>query len=511
MSGGTMPVELLRDGRGVYGIGVSDLFDHEAVALSCGIEPEPYFERPPGSLILRPDRLDGTKPRNAVLQKITGGFRRSIFYHSIEEQLRQFIHHEALRRAGLPWPPRQHSDDPEWWSHDKKQQARNRGIYHGLRLGSLQTINGLIGKALEEAADGDAVRAARRFAFNHREHIYRAAALSRRALQLTDTFPVLALAIYSDHWSLNRFDFSDFGAYDAAVANFAARKKTAADLVERGAQLRDVAAAMDLPTGLRHIKPGAAHVAGSFLRQRPDLLHFMPEALPRSRNWLRLVRWANHKVSADYAEWTARHAVQIPGGLDQVYSLTNDLADWVRARPDAIEATGRQFVVRPFTPSMSLKTVTKLSADWHEAVASDMSGPQFGFPAPWYPAAKLGAFEILPIDNSGELYREGAAMHHCAGTYANEVRGGAIYVYSIRRDGERLATLELGRNGNRPSLLQLRGPCNAQPPKEIISTVKRWLRARAPLPQQDQPRRDHEAIRTKYEAAIGDDANGIPF
>ena len=129
-----MPVELLRDGRGVYEIGVSDLFDHEAVALSCGIEPEPYFERPPGSLILRPDRLEGTKPQNAVLQKIAGGFRRSIFNDSIEERLRRFIHHEALRRAGLPWPPRQGSDDTAWWSHDKKQQARNRHIYHGLRL-----------------------------------------------------------------------------------------------------------------------------------------------------------------------------------------------------------------------------------------------------------------------------------------------------------------------------------------------------------------------------------------
>ena len=32
------PVELLRDGRGIYGIGVSDLFDYEAVAWSCGIE-----------------------------------------------------------------------------------------------------------------------------------------------------------------------------------------------------------------------------------------------------------------------------------------------------------------------------------------------------------------------------------------------------------------------------------------------------------------------------------------
>ena len=44
----SMPVVLLRDGRGIYGIGVSDLFDYEAAAWSCGVEPEPYtFERPP--------------------------------------------------------------------------------------------------------------------------------------------------------------------------------------------------------------------------------------------------------------------------------------------------------------------------------------------------------------------------------------------------------------------------------------------------------------------------------
>ena len=132
-----------------------------------------------------------------MLQKITGGFRRSIFQQSIEESLRRLIHHEALRRAGLPWPPRLQLDDPPWWSTDKKQQERNRRVYHGLRLLSLQVINNLIGKALEEAADADAIKAARRFAFQHREHIYRASARSRRALQLTSTFPVLALTIYS--------------------------------------------------------------------------------------------------------------------------------------------------------------------------------------------------------------------------------------------------------------------------------------------------------------------------
>jgi len=107
---GPMPVELLRDGRGLYGIGVSDLFDFEAVAWSCGIEPEPYtFERPPGSLILRPDGLPDSTPRGAVLQKIAGGFRRGPFMRTHEEQLRRFIHHEALNRAALLWPPPQDS------------------------------------------------------------------------------------------------------------------------------------------------------------------------------------------------------------------------------------------------------------------------------------------------------------------------------------------------------------------------------------------------------------------
>ena len=46
-----------------------------------------------------------------------------------------------------------------------------------------------------------------------------------------------------------------------------------------------------------------------------------------------------------------------------------------RTAGEMAEDGGRQFVVRPFTPSMSFKTVTALSADWHEAVANNMDGP----------------------------------------------------------------------------------------------------------------------------------------
>jgi hypothetical protein len=75
-------------------------------------------------------------------------------------------------------------------------------------------------------------------------------------------------------------------------------------------------------------------------------------------------------------------------------------------------------------------------------------------------------------------------MHHCVGTYADDIKAGWLYVYSVRRDGERLATLALARDrtSTKARLDQLRGPCNAQPSQAIASAVQRWLRALGPLP-----------------------------
>jgi hypothetical protein len=373
----SMPVMLLRDGRGVYGIGVSDLFDYEALAWSCGVEPEPHtFVRPPRDLILRPDRFMDAKPHNAVLQKIVGGFRSGPFMRSAEEQLRQFIHHEALERARLSWPPR-HDDQVRWWATDKKQQTRNRGIYHGLRRLSLHVINDLIGKALHEAADADAVKAARRFTLNHRERIYRAAALSRRAVQLTETFPVLAMAVYSYQLHLlPQFDCEP--SWSSQAAELANRRSVAANLVDCGARLRDIAAVMNIPMALRHIKPGVAHLATNVFLRHPELLNSLPATTPKQRIWLLAVNWAFNKVSEDFGVWMARHVTEIPGRrAAEISFFTRDLADWVSAK-----GPSRQFVIRPFRSSMSLKTVTALSAKWHEAVAVGMDGQAAAFPPP---------------------------------------------------------------------------------------------------------------------------------
>ena len=181
------PVELLRDGKGIYGIGVAK---------------EAETDHRPRDLILRHDRLPELETSFSgypILQMITGGFRHGMFCRTAEELHRQVIHHEMLRRAGLAWPP---PDVPfhwngRYWSSDPRQQTRNRQIYHGLRLGSLSIVNRLISQALDEAANPEVIKIARRFRFRYRYSIYRAAALNPRALQITVVFPVLSLALYA--------------------------------------------------------------------------------------------------------------------------------------------------------------------------------------------------------------------------------------------------------------------------------------------------------------------------
>jgi hypothetical protein len=140
-------------------------------------------------------------------------------------------------------------------------------------------------------------------------------------------------------------------------------------------------------------------------------------------------------------------------------------------------AQGEQFVHRRFNPDMSLATVTKLSADWHEAVAANMTGPNTEFPDPWCPGGVSGGFDIVPITTSSGLYREGKLLHHCAGTYADRVHSGERYMFSVWKDGAPLATLELVHNEAGVAIGQLRGACNARAPGEVLRAVNSWLRA----------------------------------
>jgi hypothetical protein len=94
--------------------------------------------------------------------------------------------------------------------------------------------------------------------------------------------------------------------------------------------------------------------------------------------------------------------------------------------------------------------------------------PDFDLPAQMEIPGKL---EIIRLINGLELHHEGEAMHHCVGSYLHNCQLDTA-VYSIRdADHQRVATLELRKDGDTWSRGQLCGPCNQAVDQDISNAV----------------------------------------
>jgi hypothetical protein len=454
------PVALLRDEKGIYGIGLSDAYLQARAGRSENIK-----------LILRTDRIDEAilwtgagDYAAACLQQLPPwcppwclpwgkvrfrGTRR--FNGTQEGALRDEMIAVVRSRAGISK------------SSKPPHNAKERRHYFGLPIMATRMFNAMM-RQVTDIADPEALRVARRFPLAMRWPIYKAGVRSHRMLQLAEAFPLLAYRIH-------------FRTTVEQTPQENEKRELTIRMVERGAKLRNIAAVWQLPMRLRRIKPGATSwLIPQVLIDRPQLLDYMPLPLPQMRQWMHAVRFAAPEEKPDYAAWVAKNWAK----LDGLHEIQN-LCDWARARPRE----------RPFTPNMSVQTVRQLSAEWHEAIVrrheaimrrheevereeAERLGP---FSEPWLPAGTLASGEaIVPITDAVELYREGRAMHHCIASYSPHVIAGRHYVYSIRQGDQRIATFALNRDSQgKITLGQIRSVCNGAVPEAITAAVRRWL------------------------------------
>ncbi len=80
---------------------------------------------------------------------------------------------------------------------------------------------------------------------------------------------------------------------------------------------------------------------------------------------------------------------------------------------------------------------------------------------------------ISQITVPGELLQEGRAMSHCVGTYLDSCLFGHCTIWSVRKNGERLATLELRKE---KQIAQIRGKCNTYPGDVVVQLVQKWAK-----------------------------------
>jgi hypothetical protein len=441
MTNDSRPIDLLSDSKGVYGIGIV----HDDVR-----EERSTCDR---HLIFRPDVIAESafpmENREALLQTLP----KHCFMLTYEWKL-----HEIMLAGALKRNPRYQELEQEvearqeegegWWKGDRAKLYRK--IRWGQHKRQLINLNGMMKRLISEVAEPDALTLARRFHPLVRQNVYRGAAISQRASQLIDAFPVLGLAVYcpSDYWR--------------------DRTSDAVKMVERGARLNQIASFMDIPMWTRKLKPAVAH----WFCYVPDDLHcYLPEKTWEQRLWLR----AFMSIGADnpdFAYWIARNVLKVGNRIGPVLGFLSDMNDWVmeakRKKPRCI--------TRPFSPDMSVNTVRTENEFWHEAIAKRKADKSnYKIPAPWYPAGQVNGYQIVPLVSTEELWKEGRAMHHCAGAYDYRVAAGKCYIYSVRHGDNRLATVELVRKQGKVKPLQIRAACNAEPPKDVKIAVRKWI------------------------------------
>lgn len=280
-----------------------------------------------------------------------------------------------------------------------------------------------------------------------------------------------------------------------------------AEFCRRGDQLRNVMRAYDLPLPIRKLK-GSALSPNKwpvlFRLKRLDnstLSQIIPEQSAQQQRWLRaLDGWLDRmgrRNAGDgtlFFNWAAVAFCRI--GNSEI-EFCRDLADFAAANRDT------------FNEGWSVAQAQRAQEEWHLSLARRStaaeqmakSGVKFDTPIDYAPlpaAIDLNGLSFQALQSGEDLFVEGAAMRHCVATYISAVVSGQSRIYSIRDQGKRVATMELrftemgqtrrdfvgegGRtislNVSKPqglALHQLKGPCNARPPKRVQQAASAFV------------------------------------
>lgn len=298
------------------------------------------------------------------------------------------------------------------------------------------------------------------------------AALHPRALEYLEQAPVLALA-------------ATYGGRVSRPSERAYAANKFKPMIERGERLKDVMKAFRVAYPLRSIsataiRPGVWCVLQTITRlvDPSTISQSIPESPTRHMHWLGNLRilWTvlqrrapDEQLNAPILRWAmlalSRHGR--PPDPMQLYQIA-----------DFLICNRAQWNAR-----WTWKRMNRETAAWHEALANaqidrindgnyDKVVPYRGFPT----EVTLSGFEFHALRSLRALIVEGKAMHHCVASYYPDIQSGRSRIYSIRKDGRRVATAEFAVLPSLVHAVQIKGVCNARPPKDVIDAADTFAR-----------------------------------
>jgi len=245
-----------------------------------------------------------------------------------------------------------------------------------------------------------------------------------------------------------------------------------------GRSLAEAAAAAGVPMWLRKLPaetftcPIPKLPDGDLFRRQ--IGNHLPPAPRLAPAWLRAVADIGEIAHASAAVWIAREHVREPNKVKSRYLRLIGLWAWFSTQPATF---GHRLIEQPWTPEMQIEQAIKAADAWQELFALHLDlGPR-PIADMWLQPGRVGGFDFMPLDCSAAVAEEAAAMKNCVRTYGDTLAHDQSRLWSMRRDGERVATLEVAAYYRDPllNIVEIKGPGNADVPREVSWAARQWL------------------------------------
>lgn len=244
----------------------------------------------------------------------------------------------------------------------------------------------------------------------------------------------------------------------------------------QGRPLADVAAAAEIPLWLRRLPVDGLTgplppLPSSDLFGRRVLNH-LPRSPKLTAAWLAGVSDATDWVNEPFAVWMGREIARDGKILGAKGLRLVHLWAWFSQHPDT---DGYRLMATPWRHEMGFNAARGAAREWLNRLSADLAFGQRPIAELWLQPGVFEDHDFVPLDTVERIDQEATAMENCLRGYVYDVAGGGCRLWSIRRDGQRIATLEVLRGQPLLQIGQLEAARNAPAPIEVWWLATRWL------------------------------------
>lgn len=265
----------------------------------------------------------------------------------------------------------------------------------------------------------------------------------------------------------------------AARRGPAAQRLSALALIESGAQLKSVARALDLPVWLKKLPPEAFEVPNLTYPKSESFARRIATRLPRSAAesafWLQAISFAYRACGEDFAIWLAAQPIFIDHGEPEKLITVVAAYAWYSGRP---ETAASRLIVVPWRPEIAFDTALCAAKSWFNRVRLVLQLPRGALADGWLQPSHAQGYTFEPLLNFEDILAEAHAMQNCADQYAERLIREKCRLFSVRRNGVRIATLEIGPHPRETGVLavnQLKARHNMAATSDVWQAAYAWM------------------------------------